>query len=204
MQKILWLLDAGHGKNTPGKRSPKFQDGTQLMEYEFNRDVVDRIAHKCDCLNIAYHILVPEIVDISLSERVRRANKFHVPDGYTKALVSVHGNAAGDGVNWHSANGFEVFTTPGVTQSDRIATEVFNQMKKQFPNWKYRMDMSDGDPDKEENFYIIKNTVCPAILTENGFYTNEAEAKKMMTDDFRDMIAQAHVEAFMLLGQRTT
>ena len=32
-------LDAGHGIDTPGKRSP---DGT-LLEYEFNRDVANRI-----------------------------------------------------------------------------------------------------------------------------------------------------------------
>jgi N-acetylmuramoyl-L-alanine amidase len=29
--------------------------------------------------------------------------------------------------------------------------------------------MSDGDPDKEANLYVIKNTKCPAVLTENFF-----------------------------------
>lgn len=199
MQKILWILDAGHGANTPGKRSPKFSDGTRLMEYEFTRDIVHRIAVKCQCLGIPYHILVPEQTDISLSERCNRANRLVAPSDHMKALVSVHGNAAGNGEDWHSATGFEVFTTPGLTKADRIATEVFNQVRKVYPNWKYRMDTQDGDPDKEENFYILKHTSCPAILTENGFYTNEAEAKMMMTPEFRDMIAEAHVQAFLAL-----
>lgn len=42
--KFLWILDNGHGKNTPGKRSPKLADGRQLMEYEFNRAIVKKIA----------------------------------------------------------------------------------------------------------------------------------------------------------------
>ena len=27
------LLDNGHGENTPGKRSPKWSDGSQLFEW---------------------------------------------------------------------------------------------------------------------------------------------------------------------------
>ena len=34
---------------------------------------------------------------------------------------------------------------------------------------KIRKDNSDGDPDKEYNFYILKHTQCPAVLTENFF-----------------------------------
>ena len=43
--KII-LLDNGHGKNCAGKRSPKLEDGSQFFEYEFNRDIVRRIAEK--------------------------------------------------------------------------------------------------------------------------------------------------------------
>ena len=41
MVKIL--LDNGHGYDTPGKRSPIWPDGSQLFEWEFNRDIVSRI-----------------------------------------------------------------------------------------------------------------------------------------------------------------
>ena len=30
-----------------------------------------------------------------------------------------------------------------------------------------RSDYSDGDIDREEDFYILKHTLCPAVLTEN-------------------------------------
>jgi N-acetylmuramoyl-L-alanine amidase len=32
-----------------------------------------------------------------------------------------------------------------------------------------RKDTSDGDKDKEADFYIIKGANCPAVLTENLF-----------------------------------
>jgi N-acetylmuramoyl-L-alanine amidase len=41
--KFLWILDNGHSKATPGKRSPKLEDGRQFFEYEFNRDIVKRL-----------------------------------------------------------------------------------------------------------------------------------------------------------------
>ena len=53
-------MDNGHSSSTKGKRSPKFKDGTQLMEYKFNRIIVKRIAEKLNCLGIEYFILVPE------------------------------------------------------------------------------------------------------------------------------------------------
>ena len=53
----VWILDNGHGGiidgeyQTPGKRSPKWEDGTQLFEGEFNRAVVKRII-KLFCLAV--------------------------------------------------------------------------------------------------------------------------------------------------------
>jgi N-acetylmuramoyl-L-alanine amidase len=37
----------------------------------------------------------------------------------------------------------------------------------------------------------------PAILTENGFFTNKAECKKMMTNEWCEKIATAHFDAIM-------
>ena len=69
---MIWLLDNGHGDNTAGKRSPEFNFG-QLFEYEFTRDIVDRI-HKS--MGNSY-VIVPELYDVSLDERVRRVNSIY-------------------------------------------------------------------------------------------------------------------------------
>ena len=67
MMKIL--LDAGHGINTPGKRSPLWPDGSQLLEFEFNRDIVRRVASELSRMHLHYEIITPEINDIPLLER---------------------------------------------------------------------------------------------------------------------------------------
>ena len=74
--KPIVILDNGHGEETAGKRSPVWGDGSQLFEWEFNRDIVRRIAAKLDDLAIGYEILTPETNDVSLAERCRRANEF--------------------------------------------------------------------------------------------------------------------------------
>ena len=178
------ILDNGHGGNTPGKRSPVWPDGTQLMEFEFNRNIVKRIKNQIpDAI-----VLVPEIIDITLPDRVWRANKIWDANGQKDCiLISVHGNAGG-------GTGFEVWTSPGQTKSDEYATKMFNAMKALLPvGFPMRKDLSDGDVDKEENFYILSKSKCPAILTENLFYDTEKDYRFMQSEEGRQLIAQAHI-----------
>lgn len=190
--KTLVLLDNGHGVDTPGKRSPKWSDGTQLFEWDFNRKVVENIIKYLSLADLSYIQIVTETNDISLKERCDRVNKICKELGgrYKIYLLSVHGNAAD---NAPTANGIEVWTTVGQTKSDPLAEVFFKKLKDL--GWKTRVDLSDGDSDKEENFYILKNTVCPAVLTENGFYTNEEECKKLLDFYWQKQIALCHYKA---------
>ena len=183
------ILDPGHGKETLGKASPLWPDGTQLFEYEFNRDVVKRIHSKLDALQIKNKILVPESMDIYLKVRCDRANEIYktFPNAF---LVSVHGNAGG-------GKGWEVYTSPGQTKSDKIATFFFEAAKKNLSKFKMRADHCDGDPDKESKFYILVHTSCPAILTENLFYDDKTECDFMLSDEGREIIANLHIEAIV-------
>ncbi len=180
------IIDNGHGSETPGKRSPKFSDGTQMFEFEFNRAIAWRLADLLEKESIPHINLVPEQTDISLPERCKRANAAYKQDN-SCILISIHANAA----SAPEANGYEVFTTPGQTKSDAIATAIFNAYKAEFPELKARVDLSDKDPDKEEHFYIIKNTHCPAVLIECGFMSNEKECRLLLDERFRDRIAKA-------------
>lgn len=193
MSNFHYILDAGHGGMvngqyvTPGKRSPVWPDGRQLFEGVFNRMVVRRIADLCQNAGIQCTILVPEELDISLGERVRRANA--IASQTPSIFVSVHSNAGG-------GTGWEVFTTPALTHSDPVATVFFNSARKFLPTFKMRADFSDGDPDQESNFYVIKNTICPAILTENLFMdTLNPDCELLMSPQGVETIAQLHFDA---------
>ena len=186
MDKII-LLDNGHGQETPGKRSPLWKDGRQLFEWEFNRDMVRRIILKCEHTGIRAVKLVPETFDVSLEERCKRANLWYDRCNGNCVVVSIHANACG-------GTGFEVYTSPGQTKADPIATKLIEQLQQDFPEIKMRKDMADGDPDKEAGFYILKHTKAPAILAENLFMDNEADCQLLMAEDFRDKLADSYVE----------
>ena len=47
----------------------------------------------------------------------------------------------------------------------------------------------------EENFYVLKNTIMPAILTENLFYDNKKDLEIMKSDTGLDILAEIHVQA---------
>jgi len=199
--KKLWLLDPGHGGiingiyQTSGKRSPTWQDGpirSILYEGEFNRDIVRQLAGMLKWAGIEHRVIVPEEHDISLAERVRRANEWNSNAVY----VSVHANAGG-------GTGYEVYTSPGQTKSDEIATVFLDTFAQVFPEAKPRLDISDGDPDKEAKFYVLVKTSMPAVLSESFFMDNEDECKKyLMTPEGRNLIAMAHYQAIAHIEQK--
>ena len=183
------LIDNGHGIETPGKRSPLF-NGLQLFEYEFNRDMANRIyrillKNQVDC-----ELLTPQINDIPLHERIKRANAWH--NECECFLVSIHANAGGG-----KGSGWEIYTSPGQTRSDHYASIFFNEAKMWLPEFRMRTDMSDGDTDKEAAFAIITKTSCPAVLTENLFMDNEADFQFLMSEEGREIISYIHVNAIL-------
>lgn len=184
---MVIILDNGHGSETSGKRSPKLADGKQLFEYEFNRDIVKRIARKLNAVGIPYFVLVPEINDVSLCERRRRANEYVNKHGEC-LLISIHANAGG-------GTGFEAYTYHGNSKADKFAEMLYEEAEKTLKGFKVRKDLSDGDADKESNFYILKHTKCPAVLSENLFMDTERDCRFLLSDEGREAIATLHFNA---------
>lgn len=182
------IIDSGHGNSTPGKRSPLWSDGSQLFEWEYNRIIAKRICERLTALNIPCEMLVHEARDISLKTRCNRANAIYrqYPGSF---LISIHGNASDP----PGGRGWEAWTSKGETASDLLATFLYTQAKVWLPQFKTRCDYTDNDPDKEEGFYILKNTLCPAVLTENLFYTDKSECAFMLSQHGQETIASLHV-----------
>lgn len=179
------ILDNGHGKGTAGKRSPVWSDGSQLFEWEFNRDIAKRVEEQCIRAGIDCQRIVQEDIDISLRERARRADILYDRSGGDCVLISIHANAGG-------GTGFEAYTTVGETGADRYATIVCREFEKEFGGeYKMRFDESDGDPDKEADFYILRNTKAPAMLLECFFMDNEKDCRLLLSEEGRERISLA-------------
>jgi N-acetylmuramoyl-L-alanine amidase len=102
---------------------------------------------------------------VELYTRATRAN-----DWQAEAFVSIHCNSGPPG----QGTGFEVFTTVGDSPSDLLATDVFKSFGAEFPANARRVDMRDGDVDKEADFVVLRRTHCSAILFELEFIHTQA------------------------------
>ena len=188
------LLDNGHGFDTPGKRSP---DG-HFREYAYNRYLAFLIHERLTAIGLDVLFLVPEREDISLKERCRRVNKICQQIGKDQViLISIHVNAAGNGQNWLDARGWSCFTTRGKTKADELATCLYEAAKNHLPGMKIRTDFSDGDPDIEKDFYIIRHTSCPAVLTENLFMDNREDVAFLESEEGARAIVNLHVDSIL-------
>ena len=191
---MLILIDPGHGIDTPGKRSP---DG-KFLEYLWNRQIADLLLDRFMIMGIDASLVVTETNDISLSTRVQRVNKLCSKVGASNViLLSIHSNAAGDGSKWMSAQGWSCYTSKGETKSDVIAECLYDAFEAEFADRKIRKDMSDGDRDWEENFYILHKSKCPAVLLENFFYDNSDECAWLLKDETKERIADAIVKGIV-------
>ena len=185
------LVDNGHGLMTAGKRSP---DGL-FREAFYNREIARKVVADLLDRNLDAELLVPEDDDIPLAERVRRINAHCLALGKKNVIVvSIHVNAAGNGTKWLNATGWSCYTSKGQTTSDRIAECFYEAAKKNFPGRRIRTDYSDNDPDWEENFYILRHSLCPAILTENVFMDNHADLEYLQSRAGKQAIVDTHVE----------
>ena len=193
----MWCIDNGHGALTAGKRSPPYVEGSILEEWEFNRDITRRIFAQLDDLGVAYFNVTPETqVGNFLTERVDRANR--LSSSLPKIFLSIHGNAGPapnpESFTADSARGIETWHYYGSTKGRKIAA-VFQRhlIERTGMNNRHLRSKVTGQ------FYVLRATRMPAILTENGFYNNRFDLKLMLTKNFRQQVADAHVAAILEL-----
>lgn len=151
-----------------------------------------------------------------LSTRTNFVNSLCQKHGSQNCLyISIHVNAAGADNKWHTAGGFTVYTSVGKTKSDVLAECIY---KKAFINLTeysklmvqgkkmgcyderqrpFRTDLTDGDNDREANFYLLKYTYCPAVLVECMFQDNKCDVEYLLSDVGRHEIQRSLLEGII-------
>lgn len=187
------LVDNGHGSNTPNKCSPD----RSFREYAYTREIAAKVVYELKKKGYDAELLVPELYDVKLDERVHRANvKCQSLGKNNVLLISIHNNAAGNG-QWMKARGWSCYTTKGETESDKVAEHLYDAAERIFVGHKIRKDYSDGDRDWEESFYICRKTLCPAVLVENFFMDNKDDLAYLISDEGKDAIVRCHIEGII-------
>ncbi len=197
------ILDPGHGSlDSKGKYTTapakmyEFPNGDVAYEGVWNRKYAKCIG---DLLEEAGYEVVYSIgkwdnpEDVPLADRVTLANKYSAKD---TLFVSMHFNASAN----HDVRGFSVYTTKGITNSDRVAEFIATEVEKwvrlvgsMANDVKLRFDTSDGDKDWEEDFYVLKKTKCPAVLIEGLFFDEYNDFQKIKDKAFMKAFSEAVV-----------
>lgn len=185
------LIDPGHGSNTPGKRSP---DG-KLREYAWAREIAKRLEIALKAKGLDAERIVTEETDISINERVRRANAICNKVGTANVLlISVHINAASNS-GWKNARGWSAWVAPNASSnSKRLAKCLYEEADKAgykgnrcVPATKYWVG----------NYGIVRDTKCPAVLTENLFQDNKEDVAILMSEAGKQAMVDIHVKGIM-------
>lgn len=185
---MLILIDNGHGINTPGKCSPD----KSLYEWKYTREIAAEVVKELNESGYRAIQLVTESNDVSLEQRCKRVNDY-CKTNKDVLLISIHVNAAGSDKKWHNASGWSgwVYTKSSV-KSRMLAQLLYAQAEK------YRLQGNRSVPKNKywtANFYILRNTNCPAVLTENLFQDNKEDVQYLLSEEGRRNIVQLHVDA---------
>ena len=174
------VLDAGHGMNTPGKRSP---DG--MREFEFNVAVAtymrDELEKYKDVDMIFVHDHPNGKRDVPLKERTDRANKWGA-DVY----FSIHANALAGKMGNHGGIETYAYTTKP-KGSTALAKKVQAELVKETGLRNRGV--------KFANFHVLRETKMTAVLVEHGFMDSKTDLPKLKSDQFRKECAKANVRA---------
>lgn len=175
----LIVVDPGHsGPVEPGAVGPS---GTQ--EADITLQLSEMLLQELPAGKFrAMLTRTDSIDDDNLTWRAEMANEFGAD-----AFISIHCNAAAS----RAAYGYEVYTTPGVTSADALATSILNAIGEEMPELSLRADWSDGDADKEANFQVLRQTNCPAVLVELAFISNPDEEQMLRNPGFLRRYAKA-------------
>ena len=186
------LIDNGHGCDTAGKCSP---DGN-FREYAWTREIASRLVAKLRERGLDAERIVTEETDVPLSARCRRVNEVCQRLGAQNVLlVSIHVNAAGgDGV-WRDARGWLGYVCKQAgEQSKRLARVLHEEVVRH--NLQGNRAVHPGGYCSED-FYILKNTICPAVLTENLFQDNRDDVRYLLSEQGKATIVQLHVDGIL-------
>lgn len=221
-KRLTVILGTAHGRNVAGKRSP---DG-KFQEWEYSREIVERLraelAGQDELVDVFVDIPAAEVPipqQAELTRRVRYVNQLCAHRHTERCIyVSIHVDAASSG-EWKNAGGWTAYTSPGRTRSDILATYLYEAAEKNLAGYAakmeegkknglygsnqkpFRKDTSDGDPDKEANFYVLTRTKCAAVLTENLFMDNKADVAFLTSEEGKKSIVALHKEAIMRFAE---
>jgi len=184
---MLICIDAGHGRNTSGKRCLKSIDPNETREWLLN----SRIADKVQVRLAAYNCSIMRVddttgqEDVALAKRVKLAN-----EAGADVYLSIHHNA---GINGGSGGGIVIYAAPGASERSRALQEALYEHAVAATG----LRGNRANPTAESNLFVLRNTKMPAVLGEFGFMDSTTDTPIILTEDYADHLADGIVVALV-------
>lgn len=183
---VTIMLDIGHCGYDPGTVGTL--NGVQYKEAE--RNMAMAVALKAELEKMGATVLLNRNATqtLTVDDRIQ-ALKNAKPD----LCIAIHHNSLDAKYSYY--NGFETFYyTPysmAITKQVKLETEKLTVYKKSSMTW--------------HNYYVCRQTVCPVVLTENGYMSNEYDlgniASQSAINQKVSAIAQATANYFLGINQ---
>ncbi len=181
-EKIVVVIDPGHGGNDPGKVS---QEG--VLEKDINLQIALYLKDELERMGI--EVVMTRYSDVCLavegatnkksSDMKNRAELIN--DLSPTCMVSIHQNAYTD----QSVSGAQVFYCSESVESQILAENIQKKL------------IEEVDPDNNrkikagDDYYILRKTSCPGVIVECGFLSCPVEAERLSDEMYQRKIAAA-------------
>lgn len=183
---ILIGVSHGHEIWTPGKRTPAIVElgGRVIHENEFNKATAYKFM--ADIARMGFKTIdVSSTDNDTLQDRVTRAN-----NAGCAIFIAFHYNASDGAFDEENPendpSGLSIFHYPGSKNGLKLATCIHKYL--------VQGTVQKDRGVKAENFYVLHYTDMPAVLSENGFMDNKAEALLMLDGTFQQEVATEHAK----------
>lgn len=184
VSKMTVAIDAGHGKNTAGKRCLKSLDPNETREWALNSRIANRVCARLEAAGVTA-LRVDDITgesDVALSERTAKANA-----AGCALYISIHHDS---GVDGGTGGGVTVFSHPkssakAVALRDAVYEHVIETGG---------LRGNRANPKTTADFYVLRKTSMPAVLIECGFMDSKTDVPVILTDAYAENAARGIAE----------
>ena len=112
--------------------------------------------------------------------------------------MSIHVNASPPVDNkWHSANGWQVNVGTKASAKSKLLAGCLYDAAKACGLKVRQPSLKPLQKYWPQNLYVLNNTSCPAVLTENLFQDNIDDVDFLLSEEGKQVIADLHVEGII-------
>ncbi len=181
-------IDAGHGGTDPGAVA-KDEDGNIIAaEKDINLAVALKVQARLEDAGVKVHMIRTTDTYVDFQQVGSIANEHG-----TTLFVSIHTNSV-DGVP--TASGIETygFLTGGTEVNGMTSKQLSQNILDELisATGAKNRGVRDGS-----GLAVVRTSAMPATLVELGFITNADERLKMMSDEYRNILAQAIADGIL-------